>query len=120
MSGNEQKDSRDADSDAALRARLEKLSHTLDAHRGETGPEGDDGPAGSGSSWGAATNLGFQAMVEFVTAVIVGPIIGWQIDSWFKTKPIFFIVFLFVGLAAGLLNVYRLAMGPPGRRGNSK
>jgi len=104
-------ESRDQDSDADLKARLEKLSHTLDAHRGgSSGPGGQNGAGGSGSSLGAATNLGFQALVEFVTAIVVGPIIGWQIDSWLKTKPIFFIVFLFVGMAAGLVNVYRLAV----------
>jgi len=119
VGADDRNESRDKDSDADLKARLEKLSHTLDAHRGgSSGPDGQNGAGGSGSSWGAATNLGFQALVEFVTAVVVGPIIGWEIDAWFKTKPIFFIVFLFVGVAAGMLNVYRLAMGPPGRKGD--
>lgn len=120
VSGNGQNTGRDADSDAALRARLEKLSHTLDAHRGEdSGPDGQGGAEGSGSL-GAATNLGLQATIEFVTAIVVGPIIGWQIDSWFKTKPIFFIIFLFVGMVAGLMNVYRLAMRQPGQKSGQK
>jgi ATP synthase protein I len=120
VSGNGQNKGRDADSDAALRARLEKLSHKLDAHRGEaTGPDEQDAE-GSGSSLGAATNLGLQATIEFVTAIVVGPIIGWQIDSWFKTKPIFFIIFLFVGMVAGFMNVYRLAMRQPGQKNGQK
>lgn len=120
MSGNGQNKGRDADSDAALRARLEKLSHTLDAHRAETSGPNEQGGEDQGSSLGAATNLGLQATIEFVTAIVVGPIIGWQIDSWFKTKPIFFIIFLFVGMAAGFMNVYRLGMRQPGQKSDQK
>lgn len=120
MSGNGQNEGRDADSDAALRARLEKLSHTLDAHRGENKGPDEQGGEDKASSLGAATNLGLQATIEFVTAIVVGPIIGWQIDSWFKTKPIFFIIFLFVGMAAGFMNVYRLGMRQPGQKSDQK
>lgn len=104
------------ESDAALKARLAKLSHELEARQGESEHKAAEVP---GSSLGAATSLGLQALIEFVTAVVVAPIIGWEIDAWLKTKPIFFIIFLFLGMAAGLLNVYRLAARPPRRERDS-
>jgi ATP synthase protein I len=105
--------------DATLRARLAKLSGALDKRRQTPSELNDDNNADSSrQSLGAATNLGFRALVEFVTAVVVGPLIGWQIDAWFHTGPIFLIIFLIVGMVAGLLNVYRIAVGPAGSRGS--
>jgi ATP synthase protein I len=98
----------DAD-DAQLNARLARLSEALDKRQPPSEPA--DLNRSSRQSLDAA-NLGFRALVEFVTTVVVAPIIGWQIDAWFKTRPIFLIVFLFLGLAAGLLNVYRIAVAP--------
>ncbi len=73
--------------DAALQARLAKLSGALDKRR-QTQSESDDGNSAdsSGQSLGAATNLGLRALVEFVTAVVVGPLIGWQIDTWLSDR----------------------------------
>ena len=76
-------------------------------------------PSLSRQSIGAA-NLGFRALVEFVTAVVVSPIIGWQIDVWLKTRPIFLVIFLILGMMAGLLNVYRIAVGQTGPKRDAK
>ena len=46
---------------------------------------------------------------ELVAAVVVGSIIGFILDEWFDTKPWFIIIFFFVGVAAGILNVIRSA-----------
>ena len=105
-----------AGDDADLQARLEKLSHRLDTQRDALSDQDRRNAQNADLSLTAATNLGFQALIEFVTAVVVSPLIGWQIDSWLSTKPIFFIIFLFLGMAAGLLNVYRMAVRPTGRR----
>lgn len=105
-----------AGDDADLQARLEKLSHRLDTQRDALSDQDRRNAENTDLSLTAATNLGFQALIEFVTAVVVSPLIGWQIDSWLSTKPIFFIIFLFLGMAAGLLNVYRMAVRPTGRR----
>jgi ATP synthase protein I len=45
----------------------------------------------------------------FVIAVVLGAWFGWLLDGWFGTEPWLFIVFFFLGLAAGILNVYRLS-----------
>jgi ATP synthase protein I len=44
-----------------------------------------------------------------VSAVIVGTIIGFILDSWFDTKPWLIIIFFFLGSAAGILNVIKTA-----------
>ena len=58
-----------------------------------------------GSFMGTAFKLG----TELIAAVIVGTIIGFILDSWFDTKPWLIIIFFFLGAAAGMLNVIRVA-----------
>jgi F0F1-type ATP synthase assembly protein I len=45
--------------------------------------------------------------LSFVIAMVLGAWFGRVLDRWLGTGPLFFIVFFFVGLAAGILNVYR-------------
>jgi len=58
-----------------------------------------------GSFMGDAFKLG----TELVASVGVGTIIGFILDSWFGTKPWLIIIFFFLGAAAGILNVIRVA-----------
>jgi len=51
----------------------------------------------------------FRMVSEFVSAVIVATALGFAIDAIFGTRPIFMIVFLLMGFAAGMLNVVRAA-----------
>ena len=44
-----------------------------------------------------------------MAAVLVGTIIGFILDNWFDTKPWLIIIFFFVGVVAGILNVIRSA-----------
>ena len=46
---------------------------------------------------------------ELVASVIVGSTIGFILDGWFDTKPLLTIIFFFIGVAAGILNVFRSA-----------
>ena len=57
------------------------------------------------SFMGSAFKLG----TELVSAVVVGTIIGFILDSWFDTKPWLIIIFFFLGTAAGILNVIKTA-----------
>ena len=54
-------------------------------------------------------NIGMflKSGVELISPVIVGVVIGLFCDHHFKTKPIFLIIFLIFGFAAGIINVYR-------------
>ena len=57
------------------------------------------------SSFGKA----FQLSTELVSAVLVATIIGFILDNWFDSKPWLIIIFFFIGVAAGIMNVMRSA-----------
>ena len=57
------------------------------------------------SSFGKA----FQLSTELVSAVLVATIIGFILDNWFDTKPWLIIIFFFIGVATGIINVIRSA-----------
>ena len=58
-----------------------------------------------GQFMGSAFRLG----TELVASVLVGTIIGFILDNWFGTKPWFIIIFFFLGVISGILNVVRVA-----------
>ena len=51
----------------------------------------------------------FKLGTELVSAVLVGTIIGFILDTWFDTKPWLIILFFFLGSVAGILNVIKAA-----------
>lgn len=98
------------ESDAELRARLERLQAALrrqDEERREQAEAGAGLPIGG--SFGRAVSVGFTVLSEFVAAIIVGALIGWQADAWLGTKPWLLVLFLGLGVAAGFWNVFRLS-----------
>jgi ATP synthase protein I len=101
-----------------LKARLAKLANDLEAQR-ESGREADRHAEAdlTDKGLGQAMSLGFRVLSEFVAAIVVGAVIGWQFDNWFGTSPFLLILFLGFGVAAGFWNVYRLAVKPSGRSG---
>lgn len=108
--------------DAALRARLEKLSQQLAQKRDDAAKASEPNPPLLNGNVGQAMTLGFRVLSEFVAAIIVGAILGWQFDKWLDTAPTLLIVFLGMGTAAGFWNVYRIAMAPsaPPRKGDTE
>ena len=58
-----------------------------------------------------AASLGkaLKISTELVAAVVAGSTIGFLLDNWFGTKPLLIICFFFMGVAAGILNVFRSA-----------
>jgi len=57
------------------------------------------------SSIGAA----FKLSTELVAAVAVGTIIGFILDNTFGTKPWLIIIFFFIGVVTGIINVIKSA-----------
>ena len=47
--------------------------------------------------------------ISVALAIIIGVVIGKQLDNWFGTHPWFFFIFLFFGIAAGFRNIYIIA-----------
>lgn len=47
--------------------------------------------------------------ISVVLAIAIGVWFGMKLDSWFGTRPWFFYIFLFIGIAAGFKNIYVIA-----------
>ncbi len=99
--------------DDPLQSRLDKLGKALDAERDTSQKAVADELAAK--STGQALNLGIRVMSEFVAAICVGALLGWQLDVWLGTAPVCLIVLLGLGTAAGFYNVYKLAAASAGK-----
>ena len=89
---------------------LARLSAELDKARARDG----SGPsAGGGETTGQqqALGIGFRIGIEFVVAILVATGLGWAIDRALGTRPFAAIVLFFLGVATGMLNVYRAITG---------
>ena len=51
----------------------------------------------------------FKMSTELVAAVAVGTIIGFILDKTFGTKPWLILIFFFVGVITGIVNVFKSA-----------
>ena len=75
----------------------------------------DTGQASSSDATdGSSLGLVLRVGVELVSAVIVGLAIGWGLDAWLGTRPLFLILFVFLGGVAGIVDVWRLVAAPSG------
>lgn len=68
---------------------------------------------------GRDMGVGLRIAVELAAAVVIGSAIGFGLDRWLETKPLFLVIFFVIGCAAGFLNVYRTAQELEGRRRGS-
>ena len=89
--------------------RLTELDTRLAKARGEMAPP--MAAAGSGDDDGVSLRLALRVGTELVAALVVGLLIGWTLDRWLGTRPFMTFVFFFVGIAAGMVNVYRAMNG---------
>ncbi len=60
-----------------------------------------------------AMSVGLRVGVELLAALVVGVGIGWYLDRWLHTSPLLLIVFVLMGGAAGVANVWRLLAPKP-------
>jgi len=78
---------------------LRALGEKLDKARGTTPKR--DAPGAPG--------IAFRFATEFGAALLVGAGLGWLLDHWLHTAPIFIVVMFILGAAAGIRNVMRAA-----------
>jgi ATP synthase protein I len=71
------------------------------------GAEKSGGGEARGDTAGLGTGL--KVAVDLLAGVVVGVGIGYALDRWLGTSPWFTVAMLFLGFAAGILNVYRAA-----------
>jgi len=57
----------------------------------------------------ASLGKALKISTELVAAVVVGTTLGFILDNWFDTRPWLTIIFFFIGVAAGILNVIKSA-----------
>lgn len=58
---------------------------------------------------GNAMSVAFRLGIELIAGIGIGTGIGWGLDKWLETSPIFLLIFFALGAAAGILNVMRAA-----------
>ena len=63
----------------------------------------------SKSANAASLGKALKISTELVAAVVVGSTIGFLLARWFDTKPLLIICFFIMGVAAGILNVFKSA-----------
>lgn len=85
---------------AALDAKLRAHAKTQGERRSE--------PVDAGKR-GTAIGMAFRLSTELVAGLIAGGVVGWLLDHWLGTKPWLLLIFFFLGVAAGILNVFRTA-----------
>jgi ATP synthase protein I len=72
----------------------------------------------------SALAIGVRVGVEMVSALVVAVAIGWGLDWLLGTRPILTAVFVLLGGAAGVLNVWRMfapkRVLPSGKGGRGK
>lgn len=95
------------DREDSLEARRRQLGAEL-ANRQATAAENDAKEAKADASRkGFAEAMKLSS--EFISAIIVGAILGYLFDRFLSTSPWGLIVFLLIGFCAGVLNVLRAA-----------
>ena|SRR6516162_620824 len=88
---------------------LAGLGERIDRARAERVRE--QATVGDRSALQQGIGFGFRIGIELVVAIGVATGLGWAIDRWLGTRPWGIIVLFFLGVAAGMLNVYRAVSG---------
>ena len=52
-------------------------------------------------------SLGLKISMDLVASIIAGTLIGLGVDKFFSTKPIFFLIFLLLGIITGFISVIK-------------
>ncbi len=56
-----------------------------------------------------AIGRAWRLSVEMIAAFLVCGVLGWFLDDWLDTRPIFLLVFVVIGMVVGVYNVYKVA-----------
>ena len=89
---------------ASLRERIAAASQREDKQQSQHRQQRSSLPSG-------AFMLALRIGGEITAGIVVGGFIGWALDTWLATLPLFMILFLCLGGMAGMLNVWRAATG---------
>ena len=91
---------------------LDQLEKRIEAARERTRAHGRAArDKDAGRSQASGLGLAWRIISELVAGVAVGAGVGWLLDRWLDTRPWLMVTFLFLGMAAGCYNVFRVAQG---------
>jgi ATP synthase protein I len=90
---------------------LDRLGERLDRAQSSRRVEEQPSVGGSDAGQQRALGIGFRIGIEFVVAIVVATGLGWAIDRALGTRPFATIVLFFLGVATGMLSVYRAITG---------
>ena len=105
--GNDRKDG-EADY-SEIKARLDRLQKKLGDNDERNGAANKGPSKEENAARRKAMGIAFRIATDMIAGVAVGGFLGWLLDSWLGTAPILLIVFLLLGIAAGLRNSLRAA-----------
>jgi ATP synthase protein I len=92
-------------SDMTNDPRLEKIKSELQSLKKEEQTQTDKQTIKDNDQ--EAMSTGLRAGAELITSIAAGGLIGYGLDQWLETKPIFLIIMLLLGIATGFVNVWR-------------
>ena len=52
-------------------------------------------------------SIGLKISLDLISSIIVGAFIGYGLDKIFLTKPVFFIIFLVLGIITGFYSMFK-------------
>ena len=85
-------------------AKLDELDRRIRAAREARAPK-----RGKAADKFTAAGMAWRMTLELVVGGMVGAAMGWGLDALFGTLPIFLVVFILLGFAAGIRTVMRSA-----------
>ena len=56
-------------------------------------------------------NIYYRVGTELLAGLLIGAGLGWIIDQWLNTMPLFLIIMLVLGAVAGIYNLWRVLTG---------
>ena len=56
-------------------------------------------------------NIYYRVGTELLAGLIIGAGIGWTLDQWINTTPLFLVIFFITGGVAGIYNLWRVLTG---------
>ena len=59
----------------------------------------------------APLNIYYRVGTELLAGLIIGAGIGWTVDEWLNSTPLFLIIFFILGGVAGIYNLWRVLTG---------
>lgn len=90
---------------------LDELNAQVRAAQARLKKNGKPDKPGSRINVSQGMGLAFKLGIDMVAAVVIGVGIGWGLDKWWGTGPWLLLLFLILGMVAGIFNVFRSATG---------